>query len=210
MLCIRKAGLSLEGDRGAELVRVGRSLGIAKLGGVEGQTEGGFDAWSESLGVAEAEDSGVVDLGLDKGGVVKVGLGTDLEVDAAVGALGVVGGSGTRLSVSVDAVVVAGRIGAQVAEAMEGNRIVGRVEASTEVVPSQLALLNVVAGFGTSKESITTENSIGSESGTLQNREKHPEEIKITSFYCQFCGKNSTLMRMHGLLTLKRSRCCRV
>jgi hypothetical protein len=29
-----------------------------------------LDAGAESLGVAEAEDTGVVDLGLDKGGVV--------------------------------------------------------------------------------------------------------------------------------------------
>jgi len=48
---------------------------------VEGKTESGLDTGAESLGVTEAEDTRVVDLGLDKGGVV---LRNDVRPDRAL------------------------------------------------------------------------------------------------------------------------------
>lgn len=151
---------------------VGRSLRVAELGGVERKTERGLDAGAQRLGVAEAEDTRVVDLGLDEGGVVEVGLGADLEVDVRVGALGVVRGTGTGLGVGVDTVVVAGRVGRQVAEAVEGDGVVGGVEAGAEVVAAQLALLDVVAGLSTGEEAVAAEDGVGSEGGAL-------EEVKV-------------------------------
>lgn len=151
---------------------VGRGLRVAELDSVKSKTERGLDTRSESLGVAEAEDTGVVDLGLDESGVVEVGLGTDLEVDIRVGALGVVGGTGTSLGVSVDAVVVAGRVGGEVAETVEGDGVVGGVEASAEVVSAQLALLDIVASLGTGKEAVAAENGVSGEGGAL-------EEVKV-------------------------------
>lgn len=151
---------------------VGGSLRVAELDSVESKTERGLDTRSESLGVAEAEDTGVVDLGLNESGVVKVGLGTDLEVDVRVGALGVVSSTGTGLGVSVDTVVVAGRVGGEVAETVKGNSVVRGVEAGTEVVSAQLALLNIVAGLSTGKEAVAAEDGISSEGGTL-------EEVKV-------------------------------
>jgi hypothetical protein len=47
-----------------------KKLTVVETGSVEGKTEAGLDTGAESLGVAEAEDTGVVDLGLDKGSVV--------------------------------------------------------------------------------------------------------------------------------------------
>ncbi len=39
---------------------------------VEGETEASLDSWSDGLGVAEAKDTRVVDLGLDEGSVVLI------------------------------------------------------------------------------------------------------------------------------------------
>lgn len=166
--CSSMTHLGLKGDGSTQLVGVGGSLRVAELGSVESQTKGSLDTGSECLCVAEAEDTSVVDLGLDKGSVVEVGLGANFEVDVRVGALGVVRGSCTSLGVSVDAVVVAGRVGAQVAKAVEGDGVVGSVEAGTEVVAAELALLDIVAGFGTGKEAVSSQNSVSGESGALE------------------------------------------
>ncbi|KAI3482094.1 hypothetical protein L1887_55225 [Cichorium endivia] len=147
--------LGLEGDRGTQLVGVGRSLRVAELGGVERKTERGLDAGAERLGVAEAEDTRVVDLGLHEGGRCRV-----------------VRGTGTGLGVGVDTVVVAGRVGRQVAEAVEGDGVVGGVEAGAEVVAAQLALLDVVAGLSTGEEAVAAEDGVGGEGGAL-------EEVKV-------------------------------
>lgn len=164
--------LSFKGDRSTQLVGVGRSLRVAQLSSVEGETKGGLDTGSECLCVTEAEDTGVVDLGLDKRSIVEVSLGANFQVDVGVGTLGVVRSSCTSFRVGVDAVVVAGRVGAQVAQTVEGDGIVGSVEASTKVVSAQLTILDIVAGFSTGKEAITSEDSISSERGAL-------EEVKV-------------------------------
>lgn len=166
----RSRALGLEDERGADLVSDGRVLGASELGSVEGKTQGSLDTWSESLGVAEAEDTDIVDLGLDEGGVVEVSLGSDLEVDlgAVVGRLGVVGGSCSSLDVSVDSVVVGSRVGRQVAQAVEGDGVVWGVVAGSDVVPGDLGALDVVRGLSTSQEAVTSDNSISSESRALE------------------------------------------
>lgn len=161
--------LSLKGETGADLVGDGRGLGGRELGSVEGKTERGLDAWSESLGVAEAQDTEVVDLGLDKGGVVEVGLGADLEVDLAVsGVLGVISGSGTGLDVSVDSVVVRGGVGGEVAETVEGDGVLWGVVAGSQVVLGDLATLDVVGCLGTDEEAVAADDGVGGESWALE------------------------------------------
>jgi hypothetical protein len=55
--------------------------GGVELGGVNGDSNRGLDSRAESLGVAEADESDRVNLGLDEGSVVKVSLGSNLEAD---------------------------------------------------------------------------------------------------------------------------------
>lgn len=151
-----------------------------------------LDAGTESLGVAEAEDTSVVDLGLDKGGVVlscsqsvstlfpktcqksdlthKVGLRADLEGDTAGGRLGVVNGLGTGLDVLGDLVVVAGSEGAEVAETVEGDGVLGGREADGTGVAGDGAREDVVRGLGTDQEAVPADNGVGGEGGALLRR----------------------------------------
>lgn len=92
--------------------------------GVQSETESGLDTGSQSLGVRSGEDTGVVDLELDGGGVVQVDLGTDFESDTTGGGLGVVNGLGTGLNVLGDLVVVRGGESAQVAQTVNGDGVV--------------------------------------------------------------------------------------
>lgn len=160
--------LGLEDEGAAELVCDGRRLGRGELAGVEGQAERGLDAGAEGLSVAEAENTEVVHLGLDEGGVVEVDLGADLEVNLAVGGvLGVVRRPCAGLDVGVDAVVVRSRVGAQVAEAVQGDGVLGGVEAGGEVVLGDVATLDVVGDLTTGEEAVAAEDSVGGEDGAL-------------------------------------------
>ena len=116
----------------------------------------------------EADNTSVVDLGLDEGGTVEVDLSADLEADTTSGGLGVVDGLGTSLDVAVDALVVRGGEDLEVVEGVDGNRILGRVEADSGGVAGDLAFGDVVGGLSTNEETVTAENSIGSEGGALQ------------------------------------------
>lgn len=58
-------------------------LTVVEARGVQSETERRLDTGSESLGVAEAEDTGVVDLGLDERGVVLVGSALTLAVSSS-------------------------------------------------------------------------------------------------------------------------------
>lgn len=147
----------------------GRGLCRCELGRVKSETEGSLDAWSEGLGVAEAQETEVVDLCLDEGGVVKVSLGTDLEVDLAVGnVLGVVSCSGTDIDVSVDSVVVGCSVGGEVAKTVESDGVLWGVETSGEVVLGDLCGLDIVGCLGTSEETITANDGVGSEDWSLE------------------------------------------
>lgn len=141
---------------------------VVELGGVEGKAKGGLDAGAEGLGVAEDEDTGVVDLGLDKGGVVKVSLGADLERDTAGGRLGVVDGLGAGLDVLRDLVVVRGREGREVAETVEGDGVLGGREADGTSVAGDGTRSDVVRGLGTNKETVVADNGVGGEGGALR------------------------------------------
>lgn len=142
---------------------------VVELGGVEGKTESGLDTGAESLGVAEDENTSVVDLGLDESGVVKVSLGADLEGDTAGSGLGVVDSLGTGLNVLGDLVVVRGGEGGEVAETVEGDGVLGgRVAKSTSVAGDGTGL-DVVRALGTDKEAVVANNGVGGEGGALED-----------------------------------------
>lgn len=166
--------LSLKDETGADLVGDGRVLRGGELARVEGETERCLDTGAEGLGVAEAEETEVVDLCLYECCVVEVGLCSDLEVDLGVCRLGVVGGSCTCLDVSVDSVVVGGRVGGEVAETVEGDCVLWCVVAGGEVVSGDLATLYVVRGLSTCEESIATDDCVCGEDGSL-------EEVEVLS-----------------------------
>lgn len=116
--------LAVEDERSADLVRGGTGGSVVQPLGVQSQTKSGLDARSQSLGVRSGEDTGVVDLELDGGGVVQVDLGTDFECDTPGGGLGVVDGLGTGLDVLGNLVVVRGGEGGQVAQTVDGDGVV--------------------------------------------------------------------------------------
>lgn len=142
---------------------------VVELGGVEGEAERGLDTGAESLGVAEDKDTGVVDLGLDKGSVVEVRLGADLEGDGLGGRLCVVDGLGTGLDVLGDLVVVRGREGREVAERVESHCVLwGRVADGTGVAGEGTGL-DVVRGLGTDKEAVVANDGVSGKGGALDN-----------------------------------------
>jgi len=148
--------------------------GVVESGGVESETPRDLDTGSESLGVTEAEDTSVVDLGLDESSVVKVGLGSDLERDTAGGGLGVVDSLGTSLDVLADSVVVRSSEGGEVSETVEGDGVVrGGVTESTGVSGDGTGG-DIVRSLGTNKETVSANNSVGGEGGALEEVDGSP------------------------------------
>lgn len=135
---------------------------------VQAQAKRGLDTGAQRLGVTEAEDTGIVDLGLDKRSIVEVGLGADLQRDTASGRLGVVHGLGTGLDVLADLVVVRGGKGRQVAQAVQGDGVLGGRKADGTGVTGNGTRGDVVGGLGTDEEAITADDSVGGESGALE------------------------------------------
>lgn len=167
--------------------------------GVKSKTEGGLDTRAQALGVAESDNTRVVDLRLEEGGVVKVAvvgkiasteehlqrdelvhsrLGTDLEGNTRGGSLGVVDGFGTSLDVTVDAVVVAGREGAQVVESVNGDGVFRCAESDGRCVAGNLALGDVVGSLSSNEEPVTSNNGVGGEGGSL--RQEKNENVSAT------------------------------
>ena len=165
---LRILHLRVEGERSTDLVGGLAGGGVVDSSGVEGKTEGSLDARSESLGVAEAEDTRVVDLGLDEGGVVKVSLGSDLDGDTVEGRLGVVDGLGTGLDVLGHLVVVAGAEGGEVAQTVEGHGVLRGGEANGSGVSGDGTGGAIVRGLGTDKEAVTADDGVGGEGGALE------------------------------------------
>jgi len=148
--------------------------GVVESGGVESETPRDLDTGSESLGVTEAEDTSVVDLGLDEGGVVKVGLGSDFEGDTTGGGLGVVDSLGTSLDVLANSVVVRSGEGGQVSETVEGDGVVGSGVTESTSVSGDGTGGDIVRCLGTNKETISANNSVGSEGGALEEVDGSP------------------------------------
>lgn len=75
--------------------------------------------------------------------------------------LGIVDSLGSSLNIGTDAVVVACGEAVEVVASMDGDSIVGSVVANGGSVLGDLAIGNVVCSLGTSKETITSDDSIG-------------------------------------------------
>lgn len=178
----RNGTLRVESERGTDLVRGGTGGSVIESLGVETETEGDLDTGAEGLGVTKAEDTGVVDLGLNERGVVEVSLGTDLEVDLAGGGLGVVNSLGTSLNVLGDLVVVRGRVGGEVAEGVEGDGVVSGRVTDGGGVSSDGTGENVVSGLTTDKEALSADDGVGSEGRTLCQRGR--EQRRYVSSSC--------------------------
>ena len=58
---------------------------------------------------------------------------------------------------------------AEVAESLKGDSVFGSAKSGGSGVAGDLALSDVVGGLRTKKETITTENGVGSQSRTLTN-----------------------------------------
>lgn len=84
-----------------------------------------------------------------------------------MGSLGVIERLSTGLGVSVDTVVVTGGVSVEVVDSLKGNGVFGRVVANGSSIAVDAALGNIVRSLGTEEEAITTNNSVGSEGGTL-------------------------------------------
>lgn len=160
--------LSVEDKRGADLVSARASDRVRKALGVEGKTEARLDTSPKSLRVTQDEKSGVVDLGLDEGGRVEVGLGSDLEVHASDGRLGVVDGLGTGLDLRGDAVVVRRREDGEVAEGVDGGSVLRSGVANGTSVAGDGTSLDVVGRLSSNEEAVTGGNSVSSERGSLE------------------------------------------
>lgn len=149
---------------------------LVQLGGVKETTNGDLDALAEGLGVAETEDTGVVDLGLDKGIAVEVQLGTNLQSDGRLGSLaltsggslGVPDGLATSLEVGVDAVVVRGREDLERVVGVQGDRVLGGGVASGGGEAGDVGLGDIVGDITTNQEAITANNGITGEGGALE------------------------------------------
>jgi hypothetical protein len=104
----------------------------------------------------------------------EVGLGSDLERDTAGGGLGVVDSLGTSLDVLANSVVVGSGKGGQVAETVEGDGVVGGGVTEGTGVSGDGTGSDVVRSLGTDKETVSANNSVGSEGGALSVSIKAP------------------------------------
>lgn len=97
-----------------------------------------------------------------------VHLGTDFEVNTGGGSLGIVDSLGTSLDIGAYAVVVAGSECGPITQVVDGDSIVGSAEANSTRVTGEATFGDVVRCLGTEEESVTTEDSIGSECWSLK------------------------------------------
>jgi len=149
---------------------------LVQLGGVKETSNGDLDALAESLGVSETENTGVVDLGLDKGIAVEVELGTNLEGNGGLGALLASGvslgrvpnGLSTSLEIGVDAVVVGGREDLEGVVGVESNRVLGGGVTGSGTEAGDGSASNIVSNVTSEQETLATDNDITSEGGALE------------------------------------------
>jgi hypothetical protein len=87
--------------------------------------------------------------------------------------LAVVNCTSTGLHVTADAMVVASTEGIEVVQTMESNGVVRGAVAESCSVTGDIATAYVVGCLGTKEETVTTENSISSESRSLFTKNKN-------------------------------------
>lgn len=108
---------------------------------------------------------------------VHVHLGADFEVHA-VGRRGrVVDGFCAGFNVSVDAVVVGCREETHVAQAVNGDSIIWGAVAESSGIASDSAVVDIVVGLGTQKDTIAGQDNVTCDISTLQHaiQSKHSQ-----------------------------------
>lgn len=83
----RQAGTDFVGVEATALLII---TGTIDLLGVKGEAKAHLHTRSQGLGIAQPEDTSVVDLGLDEGSVVKIGTSADFQRDVLARGLRVV------------------------------------------------------------------------------------------------------------------------
>ncbi len=94
-------------------------------------------------------------------------LRSDFKNNVTMGRLGVVESLGTSLGIAVDTVVVAGSVCVHVVKGLKGDSVFGRVVTDGSSVTADVTVSDVVRSLSTEEETITTNDSIGSEDGAL-------------------------------------------
>lgn len=125
-----------------------------------------LDTRTERLGVAEGEDSAVIDLGLNKRRRVKVCLRADLENNLVV--RGLVGRLCASLDVAGYAVVVRGGVVFELVRCEKRNSVLRRTEANTSSILVDLASSDVVASLATKEEAVVSNDRISCHSRALR------------------------------------------
>ena len=151
---------------------------LVELGGVKETSNGDLDALAEGLGVSDTEDTGVVDLGLDKGIAVEVELGSDLQGNGGLGSLlgsggslGVPDGLSTSLEIGVDAVVVRGREDLERVVGVESKGVLGGGVAGSGGEAGDVSTTDIVGDISSERETIATDNDITGEGRALEKVE---------------------------------------
>lgn len=120
----------------------------------------------------------------------EVGLGSDLEGDTTGGGLGVVDSLGTSLDILANSVVVRSSKGGEVSETVEGDGVVGGGVTESTCVSGDGTGSDIVRCLGTNKETVSANNSVGSEGGALG------VSTRLTAYDRRLALKRSTVARV--------------
>ena len=123
--------------------------------------------------LTKGDDTSVIDFGLDERRTIKVHLRANLNVYVAVSRLIIIESTGAGLHVTADTVVVAGTVTIKVVEAVKSNSVFGGIVAYSSGIAGNIAAADVVRGLSTNQETVTAEDSISSESGSLYTKKSN-------------------------------------
>lgn len=147
---------------------------FTQLEGVESTTETNLDTLGEFLLVGKGDDTGVCNLGLDKGSWVQNVLGCNFDSNWVTGSggLGVVGSLSTDFQDWGDLVVVASGENGQVVGCNKGNSVGRSLVTESSGVVGQDSGLDVVGKSTTGGEAVLTEGQVSVEKRALQQVDK--------------------------------------
>ena len=121
-------------------------------------------------------------------------LRANLKANARRSSLGVIDSLGAGLDVRADAMVVTRRERVKVTETVDGDSVVGCREASSEGIARDFALGHVIGRLTTDEKPITAENSVCSESGTL-NENMRKDVLATLKIWMELTLKTSRAAR---------------
>lgn len=115
-------------------------------------------------------------------------LATNFEENTAMIRLGIVNSFGSSFNLRADTMIITGRESIEIVQSMKGDWIIQSIVAKSSGIAGDIASCHIIWSLCTNQETITTNNSVGSESGTLQ-----PQKKKSQSEENETCQKNRTL-----------------